>query len=124
MSRWYKAAIACAVAFAVSWFAIPEYYYQDKGGYYGVYRREIGLGWNWRDAEGNPVHDAAGNAIKPNRVRTAVLAVLAVGAVGLAGAGLAFPKRRRPRDDDALAGGGRPSYPQEEMPRPPRKGGP
>jgi hypothetical protein len=27
MSRWYKAAIACARAFAVSWFAIPEYYY-------------------------------------------------------------------------------------------------
>jgi len=106
MSRWYKAAIACAVAFVVSWFAIPEYYYRDKDGYYGVYRWEVGLGWNWRDADGNPTHDAVGNAIKPNAVRTAVLAVLAAGAVGLAGAGLAFPKRR-PRGDDALAGGGR-----------------
>ena len=95
MSRWYKAAIGCAVAFALSWFAIPEYYYQDRDGYYGVYRWQIGLGWNWTDAEGNPLHDAAGNAIKPNTVRTVVLCALAAGSVALAGAGLAFPKRRR-----------------------------
>jgi hypothetical protein len=96
MSRWYRAAIACALAFVVSWFAIPEYYWQDKDGYYGVYRWNIGQGWNWRDSDGNPLHDAAGNSIKPNRVRTVILCALAVGAVALAGAGLAFPKRRRP----------------------------
>jgi hypothetical protein len=95
MSRWYKAALICALTFALSWLAIPEYYYQDRDGYYGVYRWQIGLGWNWTDAEGNPLHDAAGNAIKPNRVRTVVLWALAGAAVALAGAGLAFPKRRR-----------------------------
>jgi hypothetical protein len=96
VSRWYKAAIAVAVAFAVSWFAIPEYYWQDKDGSYGVYRWQVGLGWNWTDSDGNPTHDAVGHSIKPNRVRTVILALLAVGAVGLAGAGLAFSKRRRP----------------------------
>jgi hypothetical protein len=99
MSRWYKAAIVCAVAFVASWFAIPEYYYHDKDGYYGVYRSQVGLGWNWPDAEGNPTHDAVGNAIKPNRVRTVVLCALGVGTVALAGAGMAFPKRRRRRAD-------------------------
>jgi hypothetical protein len=94
MSRWYKAAILCAVLFVVSWFAIPEYYYQDRDGYYGVYRWQIGLGWNWRDADGNPLHDAAGNAIKPNWARTVFLGCLALAAAGLAGAGFLTPRRR------------------------------
>ncbi len=94
MSRWYKAAIGCAALFLVSWFAIPEYYYQDRDGSYGVYRWEIGLGWNWRDSEGNPLHDKYGNAIKPNRLRTVFLGCLALSAVGLTGAGLLAPKRR------------------------------
>ena len=95
MSRWYKAAIVCAAAFVACWFAIPEYYWSDKDGSYGVYRREIGLGWNWTDAEGNPLHDAVGHTIYPNRIRTVVLCALGAGAVALAGAGLAFSKRRR-----------------------------
>jgi hypothetical protein len=95
MSRWYKAAIVCSVAFVVSWFAIPEYYYQDRDGSYGVYRWQIGLGWNWRDSDGNPLHDAAGNAIHPNTARTVFLGCLAVAGVGLAVAGFLAPKRRR-----------------------------
>jgi hypothetical protein len=96
VSRWCKAATACALVFEVSWVAIPEYYTWDRDGYYGVYRWNMGQGWNWIDSDGNPLHDRLGNSIRPNRVRTVILCALAVGAVGLAGAGLAFPKRRRP----------------------------
>jgi hypothetical protein len=96
MSRWYKAGIICVLCFILLWFAIPEYYYKEKDGYYGVYRWQIGLGWNWRDEDGNPLHDAVGNSIHPNHVRTVILFAIGGAAVICFGAGLAYPKRRRP----------------------------
>jgi hypothetical protein len=94
MSRWYWGAIACGVGFAIAWL-MPEYVRKDGLG--GVYGRDVGLGWNWRDADGNPLHDAQGNAIKPNHVRTIVLFAFGLAAAVLAGAGLLSPKRKKVR---------------------------
>jgi hypothetical protein len=93
MSRWYWGAIACGLGFALAWL-LPEYV-TDEGG--GVSSRDVGIGWNWRDADGNPLHDALGNRIKPNRVRTVALIGFGAGAVALVGAGLALPRKKKAR---------------------------
>src|SRR4051812_9191645 len=93
MSRWYWGALACGVCFVLAWF-MPEYVRKDGLG--GVYGRDVGLGWNWRDADGNPLHDAQGNAIAPNRVRTAALYGFGT-AAALFGAGLFYPRPKKAR---------------------------
>jgi len=95
MSRWYWGAIACAIAFVLCWFLLPEF--ERKDGLGAVYRSQVGLGWNWTDSSGNPLHDAQGNAIQPFWPRTVLLIIFAVGAAVLLAAGLSFPRRRRQR---------------------------
>jgi hypothetical protein len=94
MSRWYWGAIACGVCFGLTWL-MPEYVRKDGLG--GVYGRDVGLGWNWRDADGNPLHDNQGNAIEPNRVRTAALVGFGLAAAALFAAALVYRKPKKPR---------------------------
>jgi hypothetical protein len=95
MSRWYWAAVACAVCFVIT-LLMPAYVTKEWG---GVWWWQIGRGWNDTDPDGNPRHDDLGNRIWPNHVRTVALYAFGAGTVGLAVAGYLSPKKRRRQSD-------------------------
>jgi hypothetical protein len=90
MSRWYWAAVACAVLFVLT--LLMPAYVTDEGG--GVWWWQIGRGWNNVDDNGQPRHDDLGNRIHPNRVRTAAVWAFGAGTAALAVAGFFSPKKR------------------------------
>ncbi len=94
MNAWYWSAVVCGLLTIGSWL-LPPYFDEETGR--GVYRSQVGRGWNWVDENGDPIHDDLGRRIHPSRVRPVAVVGFAGLTFGLASTGFVRARRRRKR---------------------------